>query len=505
MDVLAGASMDLARAALSVDFTDPVGDFLAPPSRNPAAIDDAAVALSLRPSTSANLIVANILELARRSVDTDYFEGYRRYRDRVSAEYSFRYISNRDYWTVLYEPDGSPFVHFTVVLDPQDVTFRASEDGKKFETRLRVDIDVQARGRGPVSIPSRDAYIEIDGADMEKIRYSPVAYQDSFALIPGAYQVAVTLRNVPGEHFTVSQRNLSVALLDENAATLGGVALGYNVSGPEPGSFGVSGKRIWPSGHGLFAPSDTVHAFVQVLGAETEGALRISLQSDSGRLRTYDVALASGGVTQPFELTDAPPGPYTVMFELVDQAGAVSMTKSAAFDVIGREHLPRPALVYRNSVSAPAAEPTAVVLSDQFLQQGRLAEAESELRKLFRMEGGPSDVVRVKLASIILFASRGDEALELLTPLEARYPDQVEVVEGIGFAHYLRQDCAEALPRLEHAMALRPPDSSVLNAVGDCYQRVGRIEKAREMFELSLDANPHQPGVKARLAELDGQ
>ncbi|TDI44511.1 MAG: GWxTD domain-containing protein [Acidobacteria bacterium] len=505
MEVLQGVSIDLARAALTVDLTDPAAAFLALPSIDPAANPGRGVPLSHRASMSANMVVGDILELARRSVDTDYLEGFRRYGDRVSAEYSFRYISNRDYWSVLYEPDGSPFVHFSIELDPQDVTFRANEDGSRFETRFHVDIEVMARGRGPVSIPSRDAYFEIDAADMEQARFFPVAYQDSFALIPGAYQMAVTLRSVVGEHFTVVERNLSVAPLDESAATLGGIAIGYHVSDAEPGSFGVSNKRIWPAGSGLFVAGDTVHAFAQTRGAGTGALLRISLQSNAGPLRSYDVPIAGRSVTQPIELTDVPPGPYTVLFELLDDAGAVHVTKSAALEVVDREFVPRPALIYRNHVSAPAVEPTAVTLSDQFLQQGRIAEAEKALAKLLHQDGGPSDLVRMKLASIILFASRGDEALELLGPLEERYPDQIEVVEGIGFAHYVRRDCAEALPRLEHAMAIRPPDTSLLNAVGDCYQQIGRVEKAREMFELSLGANPNQPGVKARLAELDGQ
>ncbi len=510
MEILQGVSIDLARAALTVDLTDPAAAFLALPSIDLAANPDRGVPLSHRPSMSANMVVGDILELARRSVDTDYLEGFRRYGDRVSAEYSFRYISNRDYWSVLYESDGSPFVHFSIELDPQDVTFRATEDGTRFETSFHVDIEVLARGRGPLSIPSRDAYLEIDAADMERARFFPVAYQDSFALIPGAYKLAVTLRSVLGEHFTVVERNLSVAAIDqgdESAPTLGGVAIGYNVSEAEPGSFGVSGKRIWPAGRALFVSGDTVHAFAQARGPDTDtgSVLRISLQSDTGLLRSYDVSIAGGSVTQPIELTDVRPGPHTVMFELLDEAGGVRVTKSAALEVVDREFVPRPALIYRNRVLAPLAETTAVELSDQFLQQGRLAEAEKALGKAPRQDGGPSDLVRVKLASIILFASRGDEALELLGPLEERYPDQIEVVEGIGFAHYVRRDCAEALPRLEHAMAIRPPDTSLLNAVGDCYQQIGRVEKAREMFELSLGANPNQPGVKARLAELDGQ
>ena len=260
---------------------------------------------------------------------------------------------------------------------------------------------------------------------MERARFFPVAYQDSFALIPGAYKLAVTLRSVLGEHFTVVERNLSLAAIDqgdESASTLGGVAIGYNVSEAEPGSFGVRGKRIWPAGRALFVPGDTVHAFAQARGTDTDtdtgSVLRISLQSDAGALRSYDVSIAGGSVTQPIELTDVRPGPYTVMFELLDDAGGVRVTKSAAFEVVAREFVPRPALIYRNRVLAPVAETTAVALSDQFLQQGRLAEAEKALGKLLHQDGGLSDLVRVKLASIILFASRGDEALELLSPLD---------------------------------------------------------------------------------------
>ena len=101
--------------------------------------------------------------------------------------------------------------------------------------------------------------------------------------------------------------------------------------------------------------------------------------------------------------------------------------------------------------------------------------------------------------------AQGAEALELLEPIEVVYPDQAEVVEGLGFAYYLVKDYGEALPRFEHAMALRPPDITVLNATGDCYQRLGRADKAREMFELSLSVNPNQEGVRIRLLELQVQ
>ena len=39
-------------------------------------------------------------------------------------------------------------------------------------------------------------------------------------------------------------------------------------------------------------------------------------------------------------------------------------------------------------------------------------------------------------------------------------------------------------------------------ALGDCYERQQQPNKAKEMFELSLQMNSEQNGVKVRLASL---
>ena len=50
---------------------------------------------------------------------------------------------------------------------------------------------------------------------------------------------------------------------------------------------------------------------------------------------------------------------------------------------------------------------------------------------------------------------------------------------------------------------IRAPDTSLLNAVGDCYERLGDNAKAREYYERLLELNPQQGGVKVRLEGLD--
>ena len=96
-----------------------------------------------------------------------------------------------------------------------------------------------------------------------------------------------------------------------------------------------------------------------------------------------------------------------------------------------------------------------------------------------------------------------DRALQLLLPLEDAHPNEYEVVEGIGFAHYIKQDYAQARDYLERSAGIRAPDTTLLNAVGDCYERLGENAKAKEYYERSLELNPQQEGVKVRIEGLD--
>lgn len=76
---------------------------------------------------------------------------------------------------------------------------------------------------------------------------------------------------------------------------------------------------------------------------------------------------------------------------------------------------------------------------------------------------------------------------------------------GLGRAVYLKGDYARAVGYLEQARELKPPDTAVLNALGDSQQRLGNFDEAREAFLRSLELDADQPVVRERLAELDAE
>ncbi len=109
---------------------------------------------------------------------------------------------------------------------------------------------------------------------------------------------------------------------------------------------------------------------------------------------------------------------------------------------------------------------------------------------------------RWKLAAVLVNTGKWDRALALLAPLEEGFPNQFEVIAGLGFAHYFKRDFARALDYLERAMTLRAPDTSLLNALGDSYERLGRSDKARETYERSLELDPGQKVIQERLQSM---
>ena len=85
------------------------------------------------------------------------------------------------------------------------------------------------------------------------------------------------------------------------------------------------------------------------------------------------------------------------------------------------------------------------------------------------------------------------------------FPQQYEVVAGLGHAYKELGDCSKASGYLEKAMTLRPPDTLLLNALGDCYLEAGNLVKAAEVLARSLELDPDQAAIKDRLASIQSE
>lgn len=268
-------------------------------------------------------------------------------------------------------------------------------------------------------------------------------------------------------------------------------------------AFAGGGRRFRPAADHLFSLGDPLTAGVQVTGAASGWTVRLTLGAGETTLRERVLPAAdfgNGGGYAEFDLAGLGTGTHWFRAELHDPQGTVAMVRDSAFQLIPRT-APRAGYVHRSGADAATAGMLAWTRGNQFLALGRLEAARAELKRAVAAHPELAEA-RWRLAGVYLRTEDADRALELLTPLEAEHGDQYEVVAGMGFAHYFRQQFEDAARYLERAVALRPPGTVLLNALGEAHEQSGDLERAGAAFQRSLALEPNQPVIVERLADL---
>jgi GWxTD domain-containing protein len=491
VEALRQISVELASASLSFDTSEP------------------ADLLGGRPALGTEMMIARIEDSPRRAIRTDYADAWLRYGNRVSADYSFNYVPSRSSFAILAEPSGLPLVHFSIEIDPQNFTLETDERQTKFYTTLDVTVEARDPNGSLILANDREVYLEVSPSQVQQIRASPFAYQDAFPLVPGQYSVSVILRNRVISQYTVAERELEVPVPDPASPRLIDVVLAFDskdVPGAEDGSirtFQVGSVRFQPAAENIFVIGDTIHVVAQAFGATPDHKAVIELVSGGEVLRSIESVIEAGGmIFDHLRLDEMVGGNYDLRTRLLSPAGEVLSEKTVPVTVSPRSIATRPSFVYRRGFNTNVPGLIPLVRGEQLWNLGRFDDAKAELEKAVAANNPRLPAANWRLANAYLREQRADEALALLRPLEAEYSSQYEVAAGLGFALYLKGDCAAAVPYLDRARTIRPPDAMLLNASGDCHQKLGNADAAREAFQRSLELDPEQPAVRERLEAL---
>ena len=493
LEVLGRISPEIARASLSFDTSEPADFFDA------------------RASLGTELMLARVEESPKRAIRSDYADAFLRYGNRVSAEYSFNFVRSRSYFAVLAGPQETSFVHFSIEIEPQNFALETDEEKSKFYTTLDLDIEVRD-GEGRLVVARvRELYLELTPSQFQQGRASPFSFQADVALVPGQYSIIIIIKNRVLNQYTVAEREIEVPMLSDGSPGLSDLVLGYkreivgDMKEDETRAFQVGNVRIHPALEGVFTLGETVHLLTQVHGAGSDYGLRFALRKGQEKVQGFETRLAvyqGAAVVEEFPLMGMVGGDYVLEVALIDPTGQVVAEKSTPLRVSPRTSIPRPAFTYRRSFDTAAPGLLALTKGQQLWNLDRREEAIREFEEAVAADNPNLTRARWKLAAVLVNTGKWDRALALLAPLEEGFPNQFEVIAGLGFAHYFKQDFARALDYLERAMTLRAPDTSLLNALGDSYERLGRSDKARETYERSLELDPGQKVIQERLQSM---
>ena len=489
---LGDISPELGRASLSLDPSDP-GDLI-----------------SGRASLGTDILLDRIWEAPRRRIRTDYLDAARRYGDRVSADYSFNFVPNRNVFRMLLAPDASALVHYSIELDPQDMALQRDEETSRFYTIMDLSVEARDRTGSLVHTEDRELIVDLSAPQMEAVQASPFAFQGSFPLVPGDFEVSVILRNRVMTRFTVAEAAMFVPEPGTGVPVMSDPVLAFEVEVAENGpqtAFASGHHRFRPAADHLFSLGETLTAAVQVARAPGGSTVRMTLRRGEEVLRERELPAADFGERggyAGFDLTGLDTGAYRLQVELRDADGRVTADRDGELQLIPRT-VPRASYVHGSGADVTTPGLLALTRGNQFLALGRVEAARTELERAVGAANPELPMARWRLASVYLRTEEADRVLELLKPIEAEHGSRYEVAAGLGFAHYFKQDFADAARYLEQAASLRAPGTVLLNALGEAHEQSGDLERASAAFERSLAVDPGQEAVRERLAAIKGR
>ncbi len=494
VDVLYRVSPELARASLTFDATAPVNR------------RDTVAAL-----LGTELMLSRIEESPKRAVRTDYVDGWLRYGKRVSADYSFNFVPSRSTFAVLLGPGGSQFLMYAVEIDFENFPVETDEARTRYYTTVDVSLEIRDREGVLVLADDKESFVELSRSQVEAGSGSSFSYQDGLPLVPGDFNVTVILRNRVLRQYTVAEEDVKVGSTSAEQPALSDIVLGFQIEeDPTTGdagglkTFEAAGLRVHPATDGLFAIGDTAHVFFQVASAGAGDRLRIALLEGQRIIREHELSAeeyVGRPVDQRLDLSELSGGTFQVRVQLVSTK-RVLVEKTAALTLSPRTTVPRPGFTARRSFDANEPGMLAMTLGDQLWSLGRFDEARRKLEEAVAFDNPKLPMVDWKLAGAYVRSREPERALALLLPLEPDFPDQYEVVLGLGLSYYLKGELASAARFLERAAQIRPASTSLLNALGDIYMRLGRSGDARRVLEQSLALDPAQEAVRKQVASL---
>jgi tetratricopeptide (TPR) repeat protein len=264
--------------------------------------------------------------------------------------------------------------------------------------------------------------------------------------------------------------------------------------------------QLLPTPRNDFVTKDTLYLFFQVRGLTPElresGSLDYAIFRDAEKVRSVTRAVKDYGDTmdflEEFSLADLAPANYEIKVSLLDKNQAALLSEQTFFYISHMAAVPRPWVL---SLTKPSDDDPEILdsLGVQLLNLKQFARARPYLERAYRKDPSSqqfaTDYCRVLLGS-------KDYAAVKPVALPLAQAGHHEFYRFLGDSCQALGELAEAVGYYKEYLARMGANLEVLNAIGDCYSRLGDPDNALVAWQKSLELNPNQEGIKARIQAL---
>jgi len=459
-------------------------------------------------SLASEILLGRINDIPEKMVDSAYAEALLKFKDIVEVDYSANYIGSESMAQVIRDESGIFFVHYSI--RPKKLSVLTYEENYSINFIVN---GMVSDAQGNVIFQYEKTFpADFTREQIEDVRQTSIVIQDMIPLVPGEYKFSLLLKNTVSKEFASFEKQVSIPQ-KPSRPSMTPVLLGYQMKSsttPE-GSikpFEIGNFQISCQPGNTFHPKEDLVVFFQTLGLtedlEKDGSIRFTFykkedEFESAEKRIAEFALGTS-IVETFPLRNFPPDYYRIEVSVLDGDENIVVSAHNNFEITHAADMPRPWIIAK---VMPSSQNIAYsyILGSQFAQKGDLEAAEVQWKKAH--DAVPSSLDYALSYSQLLF-NRKDygAAKNILMPFTASPAESARAMSLLGASCQALGEYDEAINFYKTYLSHAGTNLNILNAIGECYIRLGNHEEALVAWERSLEIDPGQENLKKIVADL---
>ena len=469
-----------------------------------------------RPSSRNTMLFGAIEEAPLKGVDISYASGFVANRGDVDASVVFDPMPVQLSALAFWDERGLTYLHYGVEVPQEKVLIGEYESD--YYLSLGLDLEIHDQRDAPVLVGGDAIEEHFDEARAQQVATAPLAYYDRVELVPGVYDVSITLKNRITGDTAVSGARLSVPNTADDSIALSDLLIAAAASpfaappDEEPRAFRFGGEQFVPAAGGRLPSGGTAELFMQLvatpdLGASETVELEAVLLDDEGTEVASATAAAAPVAAAPaptplrlsLPLVGAGPGAYSLYVTALLSSGQ-RLIREGRVELVNRPAFRLPEVLVASEVRLEGSEEYQL-RGWQHLRKGELRAAEAYLGGA--LDRDPQNIgLRRSLAGIEMNLGEPADAVAVIRPLAQR--PGAAGIDLLIFSQALRRSgaAAEAAAAARTLLQTGRPSAPAYNALAEALADLGNTDEAIAAYEASLAINPGQPEVREALARL---
>jgi GWxTD domain-containing protein len=461
---------------------------------------------ALKPSLSSDILIQKkIPQAPTEKIDDVWASKLLKYKEYIDVDYSVNYIPNSAMVKVIRDKSGYFFVHY--LIEPTKLSIEQYDED--YFANLEINGSVLDKNNKTIYEFKKSIPIKLQEEQLNKIRSKLFSFQDIFPLIEGEYTINILVRNVVSKEFTSIERTVKIP--ETKTTRMSSITLAHTArKNPKyltvDKSFKINDVQLLPSPKNDFVTGDKLYVYFQVYGLTDEdinkGYITYTLYKRENAIHTMKKNLTEYpdemNILEEFSMERYTAAYYNIKAEVYGADEKLLTSGEESFYITPSKYLPRPWVV---SLSSPAGSPEILnKLGIQYENSHNNPKALEYLRKAYN-KNPLSSKLALDYSRILNKLKLFQKVIDVGTPfLETEHKTKFYPLMGIASQELGQYE--QAITYFKDYLSYYGTNIRILNLIGNCYHKLGKIDEALVAWEKSLELMPKQEKLKTLVETL---